>query len=296
VLRIGHDFFSDFASLADRTVYITDGYLGVCGAHEIYLNSQARCLAPLRLTGNYGSEVLRGMSTFKPLGVSTDLLHSDLRRGLLDDERFPLDRAASHPVSFAVLKEIPWHLFGIARAGASQITTRTPYLDNDLVALAFRTPVKIRRSSGPAVRLLRGTHSGLARIITDTGILPASRLCSLFRTPWHRTFFKLDYWRNDGLPHWLSPFDSMLSHLDVKATFFGTHRFLHYRRWFQTELARYLRDLITDRQTVGSQLWNRPFLSHIAESHISGRKNYLREINTVLTVATIERLLIGNHV
>ena len=34
VLRIHNDFFSDFASLADRTIYVTDGCLDVCGAHR----------------------------------------------------------------------------------------------------------------------------------------------------------------------------------------------------------------------------------------------------------------------
>ncbi len=63
LLRIGSDFFSDFAGYVDRTVYITDGCLGVLGAHEIYLNAQAWPLAPVRLTGNFGSEVLRGVST-----------------------------------------------------------------------------------------------------------------------------------------------------------------------------------------------------------------------------------------
>ena len=235
------------------------------------------------------------MTTFKPLGVSIDLFHRDLH-GPLRDGRFSLAMTTSHPVSFAVLKEIPWHLFGMAKAGASQITPRTPYLDNDLVALAFRVPVKLRRSSAPALHLLCGTNSGLERIRTDAGLVPASRLSSLFGSPWYRTSFKLDYWSNEGLPHWLAPLDTMLSHLNVKGTFFGPHRFLHYRRWFRTKLAGYLRDRITDRQTVSSGLWNRPFLTHIVESHISGRKNYLREINTVLTLATIERVMIGNHV
>ena len=78
LLRIGPDFFSDFASHADRTVYITDGCCGVSGAHEIYMNAQARELAPVRLTGNFGSEVFRGVSTFKPIGLSPKLFNPEL--------------------------------------------------------------------------------------------------------------------------------------------------------------------------------------------------------------------------
>ena len=35
ILRLGPDFFSDFASYVDRTIYVTDGSLGSLGAHEI---------------------------------------------------------------------------------------------------------------------------------------------------------------------------------------------------------------------------------------------------------------------
>ena len=66
--------FQTLQAHVDRTVYITDGCLGALGAHEIYLNAQACRLAPVRLTGNFGSEVLRGVSTFKPIGLSHDLL------------------------------------------------------------------------------------------------------------------------------------------------------------------------------------------------------------------------------
>src|SRR5438874_4014313 len=78
ILRIGRDFFSDFKSHVDRTVYVTDGSLGSLGAHEIYLNNQGRALSPVRLTGVFGGEVLRGVSMFKPLHLSHQLMNPDL--------------------------------------------------------------------------------------------------------------------------------------------------------------------------------------------------------------------------
>src|SRR5262249_38672681 len=47
LLRIGKDFFSNFATHVDRSVHVTDGCFGVLGAHEIYFNDQARVLAPV---------------------------------------------------------------------------------------------------------------------------------------------------------------------------------------------------------------------------------------------------------
>ena len=100
LLRIGSDFFSDFARHADRTVYVTDGCLGVAGAHEIYLNALARQVAAVRLTGNFGSEVLRGVSTFKPIGLSHDLLSPEVGR-VVNGSVEALSNSTEHPVTFA---------------------------------------------------------------------------------------------------------------------------------------------------------------------------------------------------
>jgi asparagine synthase (glutamine-hydrolysing) len=288
LLRLANDFFANFASLADRTVYITDGYFGVCGAHEIYLNRHARSLAPVRLTGNFGSEIFRAVTTFKPLGVSPDLFHPDVRRELLDHRSLPAAET-THPVSFAVFKEIPWHLFGVSRAAQSQITLRTPYLDNELVDLAFRVPNTLRNSPMPALQVVQNRDPRLAVIPTDIGLRPASRWYSSLAALWYRASFRLDYWRKEGLPHWLSAFDGLMSGLDG---LLGSHRYLLYRRWFRSELAGYLREQLTDSQTLQNRLWNRDFLDQLAESHITGRRNYLREIDCVLTCAAIDRLLL----
>lgn len=287
VLRIGREFFARFSSLADRTVYVTDGYFGICGAHEIYLNRLARELAPIRLTGNFGSEILRGVTTFKPLGVSAELLHPDVRSLLANGT--PPPRNDVHSVSFAAFNEIPWRLIGVVRAAQSQISLRTPYLDNEVVRLAFQAPAALRNSPTPALQTIRNSASGLDRIPTDTGLLPASRLYSSFAPLWYLTSFKLDYWLNEGLPHCLLPFDGLLCRL---GRLLGSHRYLLYRTWFRRELAEYLRQQLTDPQTLQSPLWNRAFLDQLPDSHIRGRRNYMREINMVLTCAAIDRLLL----
>ncbi len=61
VIALGADFFTNFPALAEQTVWLTDGCLDICGSHEVYLSRRARELAQVRLTGNYGSEVLRSV-------------------------------------------------------------------------------------------------------------------------------------------------------------------------------------------------------------------------------------------
>ena len=85
LFRIGPDFLRHFDTHFDRTVYVTDGCAGVISSHEIYFNAQARQVSPVRLTGNFGGEVLRSVSTFKPLGLQARLL-SDSYAKAVDTE------------------------------------------------------------------------------------------------------------------------------------------------------------------------------------------------------------------
>src|SRR5438094_5264666 len=196
-LRIGPDFFSDFASHVDRTVYATDGCFGVLGAHEIYLNKQARYLAPVRLTGNYGSEILRGVSTFKPLALSPNLFNPDFRRSLTSSTRL-VAGGNEHPVTSAAFREVPWNLFGSLAAGRSQVTFRTPYLDNKIVALAYQAPGTLRASPLPAVNLVKDNATSLYNIPTDMGEMGKTRgLAYPLRRFYSKATFKLDYLNNE---------------------------------------------------------------------------------------------------
>jgi asparagine synthase (glutamine-hydrolysing) len=286
VLRIRPDFFSDFEYHVERTVYITDGCLGALGAHEIYLNAAARELAPTRITGNYGSEVLRGVSTFKPLGLSPCLT-----KGESANDRDKI-RYVGHPITFAAFREIPWRRFGVQMAGASQVCFRTPYLDNEVVALAYRAPRNAGKSSEPAAGLIKSNNLALGRIPTDMGELGDLRgIAPKLRKIVSKVTFKLDYLNNEGFPDRLFFVESIFHLLSAQPWVLGQHKHLHYRSWFRRELAGYMRDAVTDPQTKRIGFWNSDFLETLAADHVAGRKNYVNEINAVLTLGAVDRLL-----
>lgn len=290
VLRLGPDFFSDFGSHVDRTVCITDGCFGVTGAHEIYLNRLARQLAPIRLTGNYGGEVLREVSTFKPLDLSPSLFNPDAATIAGSSTNF-LDK--QHPVTFAAFHEIPWKLSGSLRAGESQVAIRSPYLDNDLVALAYRVPTELRRSPEAAMQLIQRNNCLLAKIPTDMGLLgQSSRLEGIVRRALAKAVCKLDYFSSEGVPPSLWFLDSFTSGIASVLRIAGTHKYLRYRNWFRHQLAGYVRDAIADVRLRQSPFWNDKFLAKMAGDHIAGRANYVREINSVITLGAVERLLL----
>lgn len=291
-LRLGADFFLNFASHTDRTVYITDGCLGALGAHEIYLNRQARQLAPVRLTGVFGGEILRGVSMFKPLGLSPRLMNPDLGYSV-NSLTQAWSRNSQHPVTFTAFREVPQKRFGTPAASRSQLTFRTPYLDNEIVALAYRAPESWRESPLMAWSLVEGNSQPLTRIPTDMGVVAkANGLGIAPRRILSKAVCKLDYLYAEGLPHWLSSFDRLFDVVDSRARLFGRHKFLHYRRWFRRELADYIAGALKEVQTRRSSLfWNFGFLETLAHDHINGRRNYVHEIDAVLTLDAVDRLL-----
>ena len=112
----------------------------------------------------------------------------------------------------------------------------------------------------------------------------------MFRRIIAKGTFKLDYLNNEGLPgRWFFT-ESIFRRLSAYPWALGQHKHLHYRSWFRRELAGYVRDALTDPQTKRIGFWNSDFLETLAADHVAGRKNYINEINAVLTLGAIDRL------
>src|SRR5207302_7967525 len=78
VIPVGQDFLSRFPRYAERTVYLTDGCADVSRSPDLYVNERAREIAPVRMTGNYGGEVLRRVRAFKPEMPTPELFNPEL--------------------------------------------------------------------------------------------------------------------------------------------------------------------------------------------------------------------------
>ena len=119
----------------------------------------------------------------------------------------------------------------------------------------------------------------------------ANRLAAASRRIFSKVVCKLDYLRSEGLPHGLSRLDSLLTQISSALGIAGLHKYLPYRIWFQRELAAYVDGVLKDAQVRHSSLWNSRFLEHMASDHATGHKNYVREIDAVVTLDAVERLL-----
>ena len=292
-LRVDARFIAEFQNHLDRSIYISDGCSSALTTHELFFSRMARSIAPVRLTGNFGSEVFRSMSTLKPMSLTDGLIESEFVSRV---NGAIAARKQSHTLSRAVFDEIPSHLFGPVTIARSQLTFRTPYLDNSLVKLAFQAPELSRKSPAAALRLIASGHERLGQTATDLGVSCGIRSpLDIVRRIARKISFKMDYWDKEGLPPKLAVLDACQP-LFERSGFLGQHKFLPYRRWFKNELLEVV-DRATKRAASGHQpWWNPTVVTRIATDHASGRANRLREINTILTLDTIERLLINNPV
>jgi asparagine synthase (glutamine-hydrolysing) len=291
LLRLGPDFFANFAGHADKTVFVTDGCSGILGAHEIYLQQQARPLAPTRLTGNYGSEIFRGVSTFKPLGLAPQIFSPEFLPAI-NAAAGQLAALKKNPDTFAAFQEVPLNLFGNLAAGRSQISFRTPYLDNELVALAYQCPASLKKSSLPAIRLIKACSPALAQIPTDRGFISDRSDPEIFlRRVFAEVTFKLDYCSNAGLPRGLGLLDPVFKPVAHALGIAGLHKFLKYSTWFRDALAPFVTERISAAQKTANGFLNADALGRVTRQHLSGRKDFPSEINAALTLESLERQL-----
>ncbi|HPQ44610.1 MAG TPA: hypothetical protein PKZ42_10325 [Syntrophales bacterium] len=293
VLTVGKEFLSDFPKQAAKTVYISDGNLDVTQSVGLYTNKIARDFASARMTGNYGSEVLRGAVMFKPSSPCELLFHSDFIKHIEHTKNTYANIKAGHPVSFIVFKQAPWHLYNRLSVEQSQLTQRSPYMDNDLVNLVFQAPKEAITGNEISLRFISNFNPALAEITTDRGVGgQANPFVSICARAYYEFLFKMDYYYNHGMPQWLAKLDHAFSFLKMEKVFLGRHKYNHFRVWFRDELSSYVKEILLDKRTADRPYLNAKFLEKMVNGHITGDQNYTNEIGMVLTTELLHRLLI----
>jgi asparagine synthase (glutamine-hydrolysing) len=299
VIRVGEGFLSRFARYAERTVYLTDGCADVSRAPDLYANEQARDFGPVRMTGNYGGEVLRRVRAFAAAVPHPELFSGDFLPHLRAAGATYAALGRAHPVSFAVFRQAPWHHHGLLALEQTQLAVRSPYLDNDLVRTVFRGPAAAFASSDLCRRLIGDGPVDLRGIATDRGLRAgrggrlsaADRVVGLLR----EAEFKAEYAYDYGMPGWLARADHLVSPLRPERLFLGRHKFAHFRVWYRDALAGYLRDVLLDPRALSRPYVDRRRLEAMVRAHVTGAGNHTRELHRVLTLELIHRLFLDSR-
>jgi len=291
-ILVGGEFLSQFHDLAQRAVYISDGTMDVSGSIDVYVQRLARQITPVRISGVCGGEILRRLVMFKPDPPQQGVFDQELERSFRGAAATYADEVQCHRLSFTSFKQTPWFMASKFTVERSQVTYRTPYFDNDLVALAYQTPAKLLHN-GPALRLIADGNAGLGKIGTDRGLAFQSVPGVNRVLHWYQEFmFKAEYAYDYRMPQWVARFDHAFAPLHLERLFLGRHKFHHFRVWYRDELSRWLREMLLDSNARSRPYLRANSLEKILKAHSNGQRNYAFEIHKILTLEFIQRKLI----
>ena len=292
-ISVGDEFLAQFPKLAEQTVRIADGAMDVSGAVELYVNRLARRIAPVRLTGNYGSEILRGHVAFKPCALSPEIFSTEFDSQLVAAAHTYSEEAMGNRLSFIAFKQVPWHHYARFAVEQSQITLRSPFLDNDLVALAFQAPRGPFMGLPPFLRLIAQGNPVLGRIPTDRGIsYPADRITNQVHRLIEEFLAKAEFAYDYGMPNWLAPIDKFLMLFRLEKLFLGRQKFSHFRIWYRDRLAPYIREVLLDPRSLSRPYLQKRKLEQMVAHHVRGKGNFTTELHKLLTLELTQRLLL----
>ncbi len=296
VIAVGDDFLSRFSHYAERTVYLADGCVDVSRAPDLYANEKVRKIAPVRMTGLYGDEVTRHLRTFKPVETAPGLFCPELLSHVSQARTTYNDLLGEPSLSSAVFRQAPWTQSGSLALEQTQVTMRTPFLDNDFVRIVFRAPKSASTNNDLRGRLIADGNPALGQIRTDLGFgggseNPATAANRLFL----KFTFKAEYAYDYGMPQWVARVDHLFSRLHLERLFLGRHKFYHFRIWYRDALAKYVREILLDPRTLSRPYLHRPTLEAVVRGHLQGNRNYTTSIHKVLTLELLHRLFLDSQ-
>lgn len=293
VIRVGEDFLSRFGFYAERTVYLSDGCVEANRAPALYCNAQARSIAPVRMTGNYGSEVLRPASAFKPMQPAQGLFDREIMRQTDTANETYARIIQTHPVSFSAFRQAPWFHYGLLTLEQTQMTQRSPYLDNDLMRVIYQAPRRALATGDACLRLIAEGDPKLRGIPTDRGLGgQRSRVWGSFMRGILEFSFKAEYAYDYGMPQWVARLDHVAEPLHFERLFLGRHKFYHFRVWYRDKLRSYLRETLLDPKSLSRPYLEKGALRRIIEGHLREGRNYTQEIHKALTLELLHRLFV----
>ncbi len=296
VIDVGDDYLSRFGHYAERAVYLTDGCTAVTRGADLYANELAAQIAPIRLTGNYGSEILRRLRAFKPGTPAPDLFTPEFMGQVERATHTYSEIAGGHAVSFTAFRQAPWYQYGLLALEQTQVAIRSPFLDNDVVQVAFQAPdaamVKkdIFEDSSDCSRLIADGDNRLSKIPTDRGLGGPKGPRGAFLRALREFSFKAEYSYDYGMPQWLAQLDHAFSGLRLERLILGRHKFTHFRVWYRDHLSQYVRDVLLDPRSLSRPYLQRRTMERMISSHLRGTANYTTEITRLLTLELQHRL------
>ncbi len=255
MVSLDNNFVTEYPRLAQDVVSISDGAVDISGAAELYLHERAREIAPIQVSGAYGAVDLR----------KEKLIHRSSLDGHLFDREFlnvvsqvagRFKELSSDSITFSLSAAVPWSCSGKLSIGQSQMTVRTPLLDNDLVGLMYRALDEVREGEATLLRLVRDGNPLLAEKTAPESKKVLGFLPGRLRKRDHEN---------------RSPYPGLL---------------------FRNELSGWVREVLLDRRSMERPYLNKSYLEKIITDHTQGKKNHRDAIAALINAELIHRIFI----
>lgn len=293
VIEVGNEFLKDFANYAERTIDLTEGTVDVYRASDLYVSSKVREIAPAKIVGTYGSEIVCQLVMFKPAEPAAGLFHPEFLSQVRTGAETYRSLRAQHPVTFAAFSQSPWYHHGILAIEQSQLTVRSPFMDNEIVRAVYRAPERSVSNGDVRLRLIKDQSPELGKIHSDRGVGGRDGIKSRLLRGSREFSFKAEYAYDYGMPQTVVRVDHALSRLRLERLFLGRHKLTHFRVWYRDQLSDYVRQILLDPLTLSRPYLQKRKLEAMVESHLNGTENHTMAIHKLLSLELVQRHLLN---
>jgi len=291
VVTVDENVLARFPHYAERTLYLTDGCVDTSRSADLYNNEMARQIAPVRMVGTFGSEIIRGAVMFKAVMPSSDAFRPEVLALVTKAAETYRNQLQGNRTSVVAFRQPAAYHFGVLALEQSQLTLRSPYLDNQIVRTVFRAP-RVEQSEDVRLRLIRDGNLELARLRTDRGLGVSNPISSAILRAYLEFTFKAEYAYDYGMPQWVAKVDHVLAPLHLERLWTGRHKLFHFRWWYRTILANYVREMLLDSRTLARPYLERKGVEAIVGGHLKGNRNYTTAIHRLLSLELLHRVFL----
>ncbi len=288
VIPVGEEFLSRFSDYAERTMYLTEGGVDTRRVPDLYVSEQARRIAPVRMVGTYGSEIINRAVMFKPQEPEPGVFAPEAMAHVAAAAAAYRRAREGNTAGFVAFRQSPWHHYGVLGLEQTQLAIRSPFLDNAAAQVAFRAPDS---DFDPRPRLAREANPALGRLRNDRGI-GGRGLAATIQRAYLEFTFKAEYAYDYGMPQWVAAADHLFAPLHLERIWLGRHKVYHFRIWFRTALASYVQEILLDPRSLARRYLNRSAVEQIVRRHLKGDRNYTEEIHRLLSLELLHRAFV----
>jgi len=293
VVTVDGECLAKFPHYAERTLYLTDGCVDVSRSADLYNNEMARQIAPVRMVGLFGSEIIRWAVMFKAVMPSPGIYRAEVFSQISQAGETYRNQVRGNRTSVVAFRQPAVYHFGGIMLEQSQVTLRSPYLDNEIVRTVFRAP-RVESGEDVRLRLIRDGSPELARLRTDRGLGISNPIVSAINRGYLEFTFKAEYAYDYGMPQWVAKVDHAFAPLHLERLWMGRHKLFHFRWWYRTILAKYVQEILLDPRALARPYLERKGVEAIVSGHLKGNRNYTTEIHRLLSLELLHRLFVDS--